>query len=104
MWTPQITFQEITDAAVAEEHRDQREQFARNSQWLEGHWADLLPRARGRFIAVAGQEAFVADTPEDAWDWTSRVHPEDKGPVVQYVFPSEGPRSYAHRWALAEMR
>jgi hypothetical protein len=104
MWGQPVVMKEITDPAVIEEHRERGDQFARNSAWLAEHWLDLLPQARGRFIAVAGQEAYIADTPEDAWAWTSRAHPDDKGPVVQYVFPSEGPRSYAYRWALAEMR
>jgi hypothetical protein len=32
----------------------QVERGGRNLEWLAEHWADLLPQARGRFVAVAG--------------------------------------------------
>lgn len=35
----------------------QDERAKRNSDWLQSHWADLLPQVRGKFVAVAGQEA-----------------------------------------------
>jgi hypothetical protein len=73
------------------------ERARRNSQWLQAHWADLLPRAAGKFVAVAGEEAFVADSPEEAWAWAGRTHPEDDTATVQYVNPQPGPRIYAHR-------
>jgi hypothetical protein len=46
---------------------------------------------------VAGQEAFIADTPEEAWAWARTNHPEDNGAFVQYVIPEKGPRIYANR-------
>jgi hypothetical protein len=104
MWDPQFTIEEVTDPAVVERHREQAEHFARNSRWLEEHWPDLLPQACGRFVAVAGQEGFVAESAAEGWSWAERVHPEDTGPLVQYVFPNRGPRSYAHRWILADLR
>lgn len=48
----------------------------RNEEWLEAHWAEVLPQARGKFLAIAGQEAFIADTPAEAWAWVDAVHPE----------------------------
>jgi hypothetical protein len=53
---------------------------------------------RGKFLAVAGQEGFIAPTPEEAWAWVDTTHPEDDGAIVQYVRPETGPRIYAsHR-------
>ncbi|MGH2587026.1 MAG: hypothetical protein ACRDJE_19095, partial [Dehalococcoidia bacterium] len=69
----------------------------RNSDWLQAHWADVLPQARGRFLAVAGQEAFIADTVEDAWAMAMAAHPGDSGALLQYVRPERGPRIYADR-------
>ena len=77
------------------EGRAGMQSLERNSRWLEAHWADLLPQARGKFLAVASGEAFVADTAKDAWDWAARVHPEDKGPLVEFVSPATGPRFHA---------
>jgi len=51
-----------------------------------------VPQARGKFLAVAGQEAFLADTAAAAWAWVEARHPEDDGAVVQYVRPQQGPR------------
>jgi len=73
----------------------QNERHRRNSDWLQMHWADVLPQARGKFLAVAGQEPFVANTPEEAWAWVATMHPEDDGAIVQYVRPETGPRIYA---------
>jgi hypothetical protein len=92
MWDPRISIEEVDDPAEIERHRAQLEQFARNSRWLEAHWPELLPHAYGKFLAVAGEEAFLADSPEDAWAWAQRAHCEDRGPVVQYVMPAKGPR------------
>ena len=78
--------------------RAQDERHRRNSDWLQTHWADVLPQARGKFLAVAEQEAFIADTPAEAWAWVDAVHPEDNGAFVRYIRPEEGPRIYAdHR-------
>jgi hypothetical protein len=74
-----------------------QERARRNSRWLQNHWDDLLPQALGKFLAVAGEEAFVADTPEQAWAWAAQHHPDDDTATVQYLNPAQGPRVYAHR-------
>jgi hypothetical protein len=56
-----------------------------------------VPRVAGGLnprLAVAGQEPFIADTPEEAWAWVDATHPEDDGAMVQYVRPEKGPRIY----------
>lgn len=103
MWPPNITIEEETDPAKAARIRENLEHFTRNSDWLASHWSDVLPQARGKFIAVAGQEAFLADTLEAAWEWAKSTHPEDKGPLVQYVRIGKGPRFYGNRWRVVEM-
>jgi len=47
--------------------RAQHERARGNSEWLQNHWPDVLPQARGKFLAVAGHEAFVAPTAKEAW-------------------------------------
>ncbi len=73
------------------------ERSRRNSQWLQAHWADRLPQALGKHLAVAGEEAFIADTPEEAWAMARRAHPEDDSATIQYVNPHLGPKIYAYR-------
>jgi hypothetical protein len=94
---PIITIEEVKDPAAVEGSRERFERGRRNDEWLQAHWGDLLPRALGKFVALAGQEAFVADTPEDAWAWAARTHPDDDSATVLYVRPEQGPRIYAHR-------
>jgi hypothetical protein len=92
-----ITIELVDDPAVIARSRAQRERFGRNSDWLQSHWSDLLPRVRGKHLVVAGQEAFIADTPEEAWAIARAAHPEDDGALARYVFPNTWPRIYAHR-------
>ena len=92
-----LIMEEVTDPAVLARAQAQNERIKRNSDWLQAHWADLLPRARGKHIAVAGQEAFIADSPEEAWAMARAAHPDDDGALSRYVFPNEWPRIYAYR-------
>jgi len=96
LFEPGITIEAVTDPAELVRHQAHRERADRNCAWLETHWAELLPRALGKHIAVAGQEVFVADTHEQAWALARAAHPEDTGAISQYVRPERGPRIYAH--------
>jgi hypothetical protein len=62
-----FVIEEVSDPEEIRRARAQDERHRRNSAWLQAHWADLLPQARGKFVAVAAQEAFIAETPEAAW-------------------------------------
>jgi hypothetical protein len=85
-----------TDPAQMETIREQHARAVRNSEWLAGHWCELLPGARGRFVAVAGQQAFIADTAEEAWRQAKAAHPEDNGAILQFVRKDTNPRIYAN--------
>jgi hypothetical protein len=102
---PEPTFivEEITDPAELARRQAQDERARRNSDWLQAHWKELLPRARGKFLAVAGQEAFLGDTPEEAWARARAAHAEDDGAISQYVPAGQGPRIYASRRRMAAL-
>ena len=72
-----------------------RDAFRRNMRWLQEHWGDLLPAARGKYVAVAEQEALIADTMAEAARWAREQHPRDPGPLLEYVPTKEGSRIYA---------
>ena len=91
-----VTFEEVTKGEK-EKIRTQHERFHRNSEWLQAHWAELWPLARGRHLAVAGQEAFIGDTTEEAWGKAKAAHPEDDGAFCQYIYPEKVWRVYASR-------
>src|SRR5262245_2125011 len=93
---PKFVIEVVTDPAESERFRIAHERARQNLAWLQAHWGDLLPQARGKHVAVAGQEAFIADTAQAAWEWARRAHPEDTGAVVRYVRPTLGPRVYDH--------
>jgi hypothetical protein len=92
-----IIIEEIDDPAEVARVNAVHEQGKRNSVWLQGHWAHVLPQARGKFLAVAGQEPYIADTLDAAWAWVQGTHPEDDGAILQYVPKEGGPRIYGHR-------
>jgi hypothetical protein len=91
-----IILGELTDPEAIARFWAGHEKATRNGEWLQSHWPDLLPQALGKFVAVAGQEAFIADTPQEAWAKANAAHPEDEGAICQYVRPERGPRIYAH--------
>ena len=91
-----LSIEEVTDPKEAERARTQHERHRCNSDWLQTHWADILPQARGKFLAVAEQEPYIADTPAEAWAWVDATHPEDNGAIVRYIRTETGPRIYAH--------
>ena len=97
---PRFVIQELTDPLESARAQAQHERARRNDEWLAAHWHEVLPQARGKFLGVSGQEAFVADTPGQAWAMAEAAHPEDDGATVQYVQPEQGPRIYENHRAL----
>ncbi len=89
-----FTIEEINDPAEAVRAGARDQRMKRNGDWLQAHWTDLLPGARGKFLVIANQEAFIADTPEEAWALAHAAHPEDDGAFGRYVFPEGARRIY----------
>ncbi len=94
---PPVVMEVITDPEYNARADAQMARYTRNSDWLADHWPELLPQARGKYVAVADQQAYIADTSADAWAWCDREHPGDDGPLVQYVHEHPGPKIYAIR-------
>jgi hypothetical protein len=70
-------------------------QFDRNFDWLVKHRDKIIPHARGKILAVANQEAHIADSLEAAWKWVEANHPDDRGgAILRYIYPTPGPRIY----------
>jgi hypothetical protein len=92
-----MVVEEVTHPDEIARHQAHHQRARRNGDWLQSHWPELLPRVRGKYLAVAGQEAFIADTPEEAVRLAEFAHPDDDGLLVQYVRPERGPQIYANR-------
>lgn len=92
----QIIIEEITDSDALAKARAQRQQFDRNSSWLQAHAAEIYSRYRGKYICVAGEELYVADAAEQASALAAAAHPEDNGRFVRYIPREKLDRIYAH--------
>ena len=94
---PAVVMEEVTDPEELAKARVQDERFERNSAWLQAHIVEVYSRYRGRCICIAGEELFVADTPQEVIDLASTAHPEDNGKLLRYIPKEKVARVYAHR-------
>jgi hypothetical protein len=72
----------------------------RNMQWWSAHGESLIPELREKFIAVAGEELFVAGSRCEVQQLAREAHPEDEGVFVLDLTSSFFPRLYAARRQL----
>jgi hypothetical protein len=96
MATP-VVIEEVTDPDEIARARAQRERFDRNAAWLQAHAHEIYSRYRGKCVCIAGEEPFVADSPEEALAVAKAAHPEDDGSFVQYIPRQRFARIYANR-------
>lgn len=80
-----MVMQEVTDPLELEDARARREQFDRNVAWLQAQASKVYSMNRGRYICIAGQELFVADTARQALALGAAAHPDDRGSFVRYI-------------------
>jgi hypothetical protein len=92
-----LTFEVVSDPAAKDRAARQMDQFRQYLAWLQEHWSEILPQVRGKYLAVAGREAFISADPLDAWSRARAAHPEDLGAFSQFVLAGQGPRIYANR-------
>ncbi len=91
----QFVIEEVTDPQMLAEAQIQRERFRRNAVWLQAHASEIYPRYRDKFICIAGEELFVANTPEEALAQAKAAHPEDNGRYLRYIPLEKLARIYA---------
>jgi len=91
-----LVMEEISDPEELAKARAQRERFDRNTAWLQAHATEVYVHHRGKCICVAGEELFVADTPEQALALATTAHPEDDGSFLRYIPSEKIDRIYAH--------
>lgn len=93
-----IVMEEVSDPAEVSGARIRRAMFDRNFEWLANHASEVYEKYRGKHIAVAGEEAFAANTPEEALALASTAHSEDQGSFVQYIPIEKMARVYVDQW------
>jgi len=88
---------EVTDAAERAKARRQREQFDRNSAWLQAHVSEIYAEHRGKCICIAGGQLFVADTAKEAIAQATAAHPDDEGWFRRYIPKEKAARIYCRQ-------
>ena len=94
---PAVMMEEVTDPQQLAEARARRARFDRNEAWLQTHVAEIYRCHRGKYVCIAGEELFVADTPDTADASGKSAHPEDDGRFVRYIPKEKLPRVYANQ-------
>ena len=82
---PPIIMEEVTDPVEFAKAQAEWERCDRNTAWLQAHASEIYTRYRGKCICIAGEELFVADTPEEVLALAKAAHPEDDGRFVHYI-------------------
>jgi hypothetical protein len=83
-----IEIEEVSEATELAKARKLRDQFDRNSDWLQAHISEIYAKHRGQFICIAGEELFVAPQ-------ATAAHPDDEGWFTRYIPKEKAARIYA---------
>ena len=83
---PRIEMFEVTEPKELADASELQAQADRIWAWWKEHMAEVVvPANRGKFVCVAGQEAFVADTVQAAIALAIAAHPDDRGRITHYI-------------------
>jgi hypothetical protein len=82
---PTIVMEIVTDPMELAKARARREQFDRNLDWFQAHALEIGAVCRGKFICIAGQELFTADTAQEVLALATAAHPQDEGRFIEYI-------------------
>lgn len=99
-----IVMEEVTDLAELKKAQTQDERFSRNWQWFETHASEIYTTYRGQCICIAGEELFVADTPEEVLALAIAAHPEDDGRFTRIIPKEKVARIYGDQRCVASVR
>jgi hypothetical protein len=99
---PPIVVDELSDPEALARAQRRRERADRNSAWLQSHVPEIYSRHRGKCICVAGEELFVADTPQEAVTAARAAHPDDDA-LLRYIPLEKRERIYVAARAVASL-
>jgi hypothetical protein len=94
-WQAPVMMEEVTDPDELARGQAWRAHADRNAAWLQARAAEIYPRYRGRFVCIAGEELFAADTPREVLALARAAHPEDDGFFLRYIPRDKVARIYA---------
>ena len=93
---PPVMVVDITDPDDLARADAQDERFGRNLAWFQKHGGEISAQYRGRWICIAGQELFAADTARDVIALARAAHPDDDGQFTYCVPRERAARIYAY--------
>jgi len=93
--TVPVVMEEVTDPAELAQARARGERFRRNWTWFEARAPEVYTAHRGKCICVAGEELFVADSPQEVLALAAATHPQDDGRFTLYIPRERMARVYA---------
>lgn len=96
MQNHRIVMEEITDPKELAASKARHEKFKRNFAWLQAHASEVYTRYRSKCLCIAGEELYVAETPQAAFSSAMAAHPEDDGWFIHYVPKEKVAWVYAH--------
>lgn len=99
-----ILMEEVTDPIELKKAQTQDERFSRNWQWFETHASEIYTTYRGKCICIAGEELFVAETPEEVLALAIAAHPEDNGRFTRIIPREKVARVYGDQRSVASVR
>lgn len=91
-----VTMEIVTDPVELAKARVQDARFERNWAWFNARAAEIYKEHRGKCLCIAGQELFVADTPEEVLALAKAAHPDDDGRFTRYIPKERTYRIYAN--------
>jgi hypothetical protein len=99
----QMIIEEAIDPEELAAMQTRRARFDRNAAWLQAHAAEVYTQYRGKCICVAGEELFVAETPEEVLALARAAHPDDDGFFLHYIPREKIARIYASEWSMVSV-
>jgi hypothetical protein len=99
-----VVMEEVTDPVVLAKARAQDERFERNWAWFQAHAEEIYKAHRGKCICIAGEQLFVADTPEEVLAMAKAAHPGDDGRFTRIIPKERMTRIYAIQRCMVSVR
>lgn len=99
-----VVMEIMTDPVEIAKAQARRERFQRNLVWFQAHAHQIYTAHRGKCICIAGEELFVADSPQEVLALARAAHPQDDGRFTRYIPQERLARIYAAEWRLASLR
>ena len=94
---PVLMYEEVLSPDELARARSLRATFQKNMAWASANAVEINRTCRGKFICVAGEQLFAADSPKQAHALAVAAHPaEDAATYSCFVPTTDRPKIYAN--------